>query len=168
MRVAINVAAFYVAWFVAIMAAARGYAWPGVATCSIGVVLHLALNGPVRSEMLLLGAVTLAGVIVESVLMAFGFAQYAAPGPFPALPPFWLISIWTAFGTLFNVSLAWIQSRLGLAALLGFVAAPLSYCAGEHLGGMTIGAPQAVGLLVIGCVWAVVFPALLYLARCAR
>jgi len=74
--------------------------------------------------------------------------------------------MWMLFATTLNVSLRWLQPRLGLAALLGMIAGPLAYYAGARLGGVSFSAPAAA-LCAVAAVWTLVLPMLLIIAsRC--
>jgi hypothetical protein len=165
MRIAINVVAFYAAWFGAVLAAAKG--WPVAAACaSLAVVaLHLILSARKGAEFGLIVASAVAGFAVETALVQAGIASYASSGPFEGFAPLWLVALWMAFATLVNVSLAWLKSRLWLAILFAAIGGPLSYYAGAKLGGMTLADPLWVSLVAIGVLWAVAFPALVILAR---
>ena len=80
-----------------------------------------------------------------------------------ALPPPWMIALWANFATTLNLSLAGLQTRPGLAALLGLIGGPLAYWGGAGLGAMTFVAPlPAFIALALG--WAVLTPLLLALA----
>ena len=104
------------------------------------------------------------GFVLESLLMASGVARYAEPGPYPALPPVWILAMWVLLATLLDSSLAWMQKRLRLAILFAGVGAPMSYAAGARLGGMEIAEPLWRSFTVMGVLWAIAFPALLYVA----
>ncbi len=79
--------------------------------------------------------------------------------------PLWLVVLWLLFtGTLFH-SLAFLQHRLVLAAVLGAVAGPLSYLAGMRLGAATTDRETWLVLSAMAPAWAVLLPALAYLAR---
>lgn len=165
MRIALNIAAFYAGWFASVLAAASGYFWPAVASSLAVVAVHLAIAPRPISELKLVMAVAAIGLVAEAALIAGGFARYAVSPQNAILPPLWLIAIWMAFATTLNVSLSWLKERMVLAAALGFAVAPLSYYAGERLGGMALSDPQLVSLGAIGAVWMAAFPAVLMLAR---
>lgn len=80
-----------------------------------------------------------------------------------ALPPVWMIALWANFATTLNLSLAGLQSRPGLAALLGLVGGPLAYWGGAGLGAMTFVAPLPA-LITLALGWALLTPLLLALA----
>ncbi len=83
------------------------------------------------------------------------------------LPP-WLAMLWLLFATTFAHSLAWLQARLALAALLGAVCGPLSYIAGIALGAAATRFPPWQVALAMAPAWALLLPLLLYLARAPR
>ncbi len=165
MRIAINVAAFYAAWFAAVLAAAKGWPVAAVGASLAVVALHLVLSARKGAEFGLIIASAIAGAGVETLLVQGGFASYASSGPFEGFAPLWLVGLWMAFATLVNVSLAWLKSRLWLAIVFAAIGGPLSYYAGAKLGGMTLAEPVWISLTAIGMLWAVVFPALVILAR---
>ena len=164
MRILLNVAIFYAGWFASVIAAAHGLPWAPAAGLLV-VALHLAFVHRPLPELKLAIAAGLAGLAAEALLMWTGVARYALPGPFAGLPPAWLVGLWMAFATTLNVSLGWLKPRLMLAAVLGLLVAPVSYYAGERLGGMTLAEPQLQSLAAVGLVWAAAFPLLVVLAR---
>ncbi|MBP9034994.1 MAG: DUF2878 domain-containing protein [Pseudomonadales bacterium] len=80
----------------------------------------------------------------------------------------WLAMLWLLFATTFAHSLAWLQARLGLAALLGAVLGPLSYVAGVELGAADTRFPWWQVALAMAPAWALLLPLLLFLARAPR
>lgn len=159
-----NFLAFEAAWFCAVSGGAAGRGWllslPVVAV----VAIHLALNrARLRSELGLILAVTLFGLLLETGFMGAGLIRYAGTAEGQMLPPIWIVALWFGFGTLPNASLAWLKGRWGLQALLGAVAGPLTYWAGVKLGAATL--PGDGGLFAIGLAWALALPAIFLLAE---
>jgi uncharacterized membrane protein YfcA len=72
--------------------------------------------------------------------------------------------LWVLLATTLHRSMRWLQSGLLLPALLGAVAAPLSYLAGARLGALTL-VQLRPALLAQAVGWAVLLPALLRLTR---
>lgn len=168
MRTAINVAAFYAGWLVAVLLAARGWGLAAVAASVGVVVLHLLIDEDRQGEFRLIVIAAAFGLIAESLLIASGVSSYALGTPGSVVPPLWLVGLWMAFATTMNVSLAWLKSHIPLAALLGAFAGPASYFAGARLGAMTLAEPVWQSLLLIGVLWAVAFPVLIVAARRLR
>ena len=165
MRLAVNIAVFYAGWFGSVLAAAAGWGWLAVAVSLAVVLVHLVLTPRPAAELKLILAAAVIGLVAEGLLITFGFATYALPNSIAVLPPAWLVAIWMAFATTMNVSLGWLKDHLGLAGVLGLLAAPPSYYAGERLGGMMLAPPHMLSLTAIGLVWGLAFPLLVILAR---
>ncbi len=164
MRIAVNIAVFYAAWIVSVLAASAG--WPVVAAsvCAVAIMLHLAVTRHRRFDAAVIGLGMLIGLAVEGVLMAT-FVTYASPGPVAGVPPAWIVLLWAVFATTLNVSLVWLKTRLLAGGVLAAVGGPQSYVIGERLGAITIAEPRWLAFSVIAMVWAFAFPVLLWLAR---
>ena len=68
------------------------------------------------------------------------------------------------FGTTLNLSMGWLKGRFLLAAIFGAIGGPLSYIAGQKLGGIVlVDSSMALGALAVG--WAVFMPILLIIAQ---
>lgn len=165
LRIALNAAAFYAAWFAAILAAGRNLPVLAIAACLSAAALHLIISKRRGVDVGLMLASAIVGFAVETLLMQAGLATYAASGPIEGVAPLWLVTLWMAFATMLNVSFALLKPRLWLAILLAFIAAPASYYAGAQMGAMELAEPIAFSLAAIGVLWAIAFPALLVLAR---
>ena len=129
------------------------------------IVIHLLLESNRRRELAIIAMAGLVGVIVETIMVQSGLAIYAASGPVPGFAPAWLVGMWMAFATLFNVSLNWMKSRLWLAVVFAAIGGPVSYYVGMKMGGMTIAEPLTMSLGILAVMWAIAFPLLLVYAR---
>jgi hypothetical protein len=165
MRIAINIAAFYAAWFGAAFAAARGELLAATLICLAAVALHVALSSNRTLELRLAAAAVMIGFVVESLLLVGGATRFTAHDPGLLFPPAWILALWAAFATLINVSLDWIKTRLPLAALFGALGAPPSYWGGEKIGAIAVGTPVEWNFLAIAVIWAIGFPLLVAFAR---
>ncbi len=165
MHIVFNVASLYAAWFATVLAAANNQPYVAAAASLVVVLANLALASERTAEFIIVAQAALVGFVLDGTLINLGLARYSSPGPVADLPPFWLISMWMAFATSLNVSLAWLKDRLLLAALLGLVGGPLAYFAGARLGGMEFTQPVWIALGAVGLLWAGAFPLLLCLAR---
>ena len=160
-----NFLAFEAAWFAAVTGGAAGRG----ALMSLGVVavvaVHLFLNrARLRSEVWLILAVTLFGILLEAGFMGAGLIRYAGTVEGQMLPPIWIAALWFGFGTLPNASLAWLKGRWKTQVLLGALFGPLTYWAGVKLGAATI--PEGGGaLLAISLAWAMALPAIFMMAE---
>jgi hypothetical protein len=160
----LNAVAFQGAWFACVLGGAQGWPWAGAVLALLVVAVQLALAPDPAREVLLVAAVTLLGLALDSTLIATGWLAFASPVPFAALAPVWIVALWAAFATTLTVSLHWLQGRWLLAGALGALAGPLAYYAGARLGAVRLhAAPQALAALAL--VWALALPLGLALAR---
>ncbi len=117
----------------------------------------------VFAEGLLVGLIALVGYMVDSGWFATGILQ--SPSAYP-IAPVWLFCLWLAFATTFNSALIVLQQRWLVAALIGAVAGPLTYLSGAALNSSVhIGVSHLFFIVVMGAVWFVLFPTLLWFAN---
>ncbi len=164
-RLIVNAVAFYAAWFVIALAAAKNAPVIAAGAGLAVVALHLWLSEDWKPELRLVLWALGIGFVVETLLLQLGITTFASADTGPNLPPTWMLTLWMAFATVLNISFGWLKPRLGFAAALGILGGPLSYFAGARLGAMAISHPVWPHLLVIGLLWAIAFPLLLWLAR---
>ena len=153
-------------WFAAVTGASRGSAWPGVLGMLVYALAQLALARRYRSDLTLIAAGLVCGFLVDGALIRCGLATYAAGWPKLALAPAWILALWMTFALSLNQSLRYLQTRLGLAALLGLVGGPLAYL-GASRGWQVVNFPDPAwrGLLALSAGWALATPALAWLAQ---
>ncbi|MEM7277293.1 MAG: DUF2878 domain-containing protein [Pseudomonadota bacterium] len=157
-----NFLALKVGWIISVSAAAHGVAWIGPLLVAVFVSAYLLLSERRTEEFLLVCAAVFMGTVWETFIIASGTIDYA--GFSSALPPPWIIGLWALFAISLTRSLAWMQTRLLLAATVGGLIVPASYLAGAALGAAAIPAPLPFFLLqAIG--WAILLPGLLWIAR---
>lgn len=125
-----------------------------VAALAVEVATDLAAPGTVPA----VGLATSPDLASASVAATSTRASLAA-----ALPPPWMLALWANFATTLNLSLAGLQTRPWLAALLGLAGGPLAYWGGAGLGAMTFVAPLPA-LIALALGWALLTPLLLALA----
>lgn len=156
-------ALFQLVWAVAVLAAARGLAWPGAAACAAFAALHLACAPAPRAELRLLGLAVLLGALCETAFQALGVLRYAAPWPLDGLASFaapaWILGLWAALASLLTTLLAWMRGRIAVAAALGAVGGCLSLRSGAALGALELG-PPALWIPAVALEWAVLTPLL--------
>ena len=167
MQVLVNIVAGYAAWLAVAFLAAWGYPLLAVVPSVVAVVLHLAvIPSPLRGmEVRLIALAIPVGLVVETILLHSAVTRYAEGVSLAGLPPPFMIGLWMAFATFLNVSLAWLKSRPGLAALFGLLASGPSYYAGSKIGALSLAEPTLMSLAVIGACWLVAFPLLMSVAR---
>lgn len=160
----LNLIAFQIGWFACVLGGAHGWPWLGVLATVAIVALHLYRAArPMMEATLILGSGVL-GFFADSLLTGMGLLRFPSGQWHPQFAPYWMAAMWMLFATTLNVSLRWLKSRLGLAALLGAVAGPLAYYGGAKLGGVSFGQPLA-GLVAVAGVWTLAMPLLLVMAN---
>lgn len=153
-------------WFVAVIGAGHGLAWPGVLGMPVYALVQLACARNVRVDLALMAAGLVMGFLLDGALSRSGLVDYAAGWPNPALAPGWILALWVTFALTFSQSLRYLQTRLWLAALLGLVGGPLAYLgAARGWQVVTFAEPTWRALLALALGWALATPALAWLAR---
>ena len=163
MPLLINFAAFQVGWFSSVLGAANQMPWLGPLALLLVLAIHLRISSRPTAELLLVLSCGLVGLFFDSLLVAFGWVAYPS-GQFSAyLAPYWIVTMWMLFGTTLNISMGWLKGRPLLAAVFGAVGGPLSYIAGQKLGGIVL-VDYAVAVTMLAIGWAVFMPLLLVIA----
>ena len=154
-----NALAFQGGWFACVIG---GTAW-ALAAAAIFLPIHLALCGTPRREAALMLICASLGVTLDLTWQNAGLLSFggAAIGPLPV----WLLMLWLLFAATLGQSLSWLQGRLRLAALLGAVFGPASYCAGLALGAAQTGLAHWQVALAMAPAWMALLPLLLWIHK---
>lgn len=106
--------------------------------------------------------VMLAGVIIDGILTQQGWFVFT-----PAVPwiPAWLMLLWACFACTLEHSIKWSLNRWPVAVVLGAVAGPFSYWAGQRFGAVEFGQPLMMTLAVLAIIWATLMGAVAHLYR---
>ncbi|PPS33972.1 hypothetical protein BVY12_15735 [Pseudomonas amygdali pv. morsprunorum] len=157
-----NALLFQIGWFACVLGG-NSY-WLLIA---VGVLaVHFLWTSSWAAEGQLILTVTLIGIVLDSALMTLGVFDFGSGG---YLLPLWLAVLWAVLGTTLNHCLAWTAKPLWRAAVLGAIGGPMSYYAGSQLAQVHLPLGVWPGMLVLGLVWAGLFPLLQWLAaRAAR
>lgn len=165
MNVWLILAAYEATWFVSVAGAGRGHGeWGVLAVLAFGAWRCWA--SPSRGVDLRLAAVALLlGALLESSWTGSGLLHYAAPWPWPAMPP-WLMGLWVAFAFTIVPLFGYLHARPWLAAALGALGGPLAYLgAARGWHALTMSTPLWRPLLALALGWAIATPLLTSLAR---
>ena len=165
MNLWINAVCYQATWLAAIGGAARGWWWLGPLMALLFAAWQLRVSLRQRADVRLLGCAMVIGFAVDSMFAQAGLIGYGAAYPWPQLAPLWIVALWASFALTLNHSLAYLQTHLLLAALLGAIGAPLAYSAAARWGALTLIAPTVSTLCALGLAWAVLTPALSLLAQ---
>lgn len=148
---------FNVSWFAVVTTAS-------VLVAPLVVVLHIAIHyalvGFRRRELVLIGAVTALGLVIDQILFRTGV--FTLDGVLSA-PPLWLTCLWPLLATTLMHAFSVLQQRHVLAVVMGAVGGGLSYLAGTRLSIVDFADPFW-GPIILASLWAVLMPSLLFLA----
>lgn len=163
-----NLVGYQIVWFVAVIGAGRGLAWPAVLAACAFVAWQLATSRHRLFDLHLIGIALLLGLLLDGSLAFGGWLRYAAAAP--AVPsggaPLWILALWAAFALTLTKSLRFLHKRLWLAAAFGALGGPLAYLGAERgWGAVVFVAPAWQGLLGLALGWAL---AIVILTRRAR
>lgn len=163
-----NLLGYQLAWFLTVIGAGHGMAWPAVLASTVYVVWQVLASRHPRIELRLLVAALLLGIALDGGFVVSGWVRYATPSPAwpPGGAPVWILALWACFAMTLNGSLRYLQGRLGVAFALGAIGGPLAYLgAARGWQAVSFAAPQWRGLLLVACGWAIAVPLLAALAR---
>ncbi|MGI9262169.1 MAG: DUF2878 domain-containing protein [Woeseiaceae bacterium] len=160
----INFATFEIAWLFSVIGGAREMPWLGPLAVCIALAIHLSAARKPIDEVVLIFSCAIIGAGFDSMLVTFGWVSYKAGVFSEFLAPYWIITMWMLFATTLNVSMRWLRGKPRLAAYFGLAGGPLTYLAGEKLGGIVLSSPIAA-LMALGIGWAIMMPALMRLSE---
>jgi len=146
-----------------VVSAANGQPMLGLLVTIALVLLHLKLALRPMPEMKLVLACGAIGIVFDSLLLATGWISYPSGSWIPGLAPYWIVAIWLLFATTLYLSMGSLRGRHWLAALAGALGGPLSYMAGEKLGGIGLNNPEAA-MVALAVGWGILMPLISSLA----
>ena len=146
-----NVLLFQAGWLVCILC---GSLWAGAFTVT-ALAFHFVVYPQRLADVIAVLLAVVIGLIHDSLLLHAGYIVFLESVYFP---PLWLVCLWALLGITLNHSLVWIYSRPLWSALLGALAAPLSYMAGVKLSSAEWSSPLVDVVPIIAILWLVVLP----------
>ena len=129
---------------------------------ALHLLIHFAVMGKGFIELKVVAQVTLIGLVLDQLL--FYVNVFNMGGSSSALPPLWLSCLWPVLATTFMHAFAGLQNRYWLASVLGAVGGALSFIAGTSLTSVAFES-DLYGPVIIGALWALLFPLLLQIPR---
>lgn len=159
----LNYGAFQAGWFGCVWGAGAGLPWLGPLVVLGAVVLHLWLARRPGREAVLLAVCALTGMIFDSALLMTGWVSYPNGAWLGGLAPYWIITLWIAFGATLNLSMGWLRGRPWLSLAFGAIGGPASYYAGEALGAIDLVQPTSA-LIALAVGWGLILPLLFHVA----
>jgi hypothetical protein len=148
----VNAVLFQVTWFAAVVGAAGGTIWAGLAAFGV-LAVHVLVTGHWRRDVGAAAVCVLLGGLLDTLWAQIGILDFGT-----RVSPGWILILWAAVGLSLHASLSWFLERPLLGGAVAACAAPLSYSAGASLGAAVIVAP--IGLALISASWLLLFWAL--------
>lgn len=160
-----NAIGFQLVWICCVANAERGALWAGVvAAVSFGLVT-LAFGRKPREDIVAVLLTLPLGLALDACFAASGWLRYAHGGDM--MVPIWIGALWLGFAFTLNHSFAFLRERIGLAAVLGLVFAPLSYLAAQRLGAVEFVGARSTVLPMLAVAWGLLLPLFFALLRFA-
>ncbi len=156
---------FQIGWVATVAGAAMGFPWAGPILATVLVAFQLAVAPDRGARFKTVVAVAALGTLLDTLLRWAGVTAFPA---WPAVPwpcPPWITALWALYATTLGSSMAWLQGRPAVAALLGAVSGPLSYLAAERMGAVVLAADPLRRWGGLALAWAVAVPVTLEIAR---
>ncbi|MFM7056582.1 MAG: DUF2878 domain-containing protein [Planctomycetota bacterium] len=158
----LNFLMYQVGWLACVIGASMGAGGPAAAFAGLLVVAHICLAAEAFVELQLTLTAMLAGCVVDGVCIWAGILRFSDHGILPGLPPFWMTVLWMQFATTLRYSLSWLQGHLLLAGISGLIGAPAAFLGGARLGAVELSSPAFPGLLILGILWSMAMPLLVW------
>ncbi len=161
----VNQGLFQAAWPACVVGAAFNVAWTGWLVVGALAAWQLQASRRHRLDWRIIAVCLAVGLTLDTAWIRLGLLEYTMPWPSPNFAPAWIMLLWLALALVINHSMAVFKQRLLLVGVLGAVSSPLSYFAGSRFGAVEWLAPAWQVVLATGLSWAVLLPALFWLAR---
>jgi hypothetical protein len=161
LKQALNAALFQVGWFTCVLGGNSPWLLIPLGILLLHLRIVEAQHGSWRSEGKLMMTVFALGCVLDSALIKLGVLDFGDVG---RVIPLWLALLWPLLATTLGHCLAWSARPWWLASLLGAVGGPASYIAGSRLTDVHLPLGLWPSALILGAIWAVVFPLLHRLA----
>ncbi len=164
-NVFINAMAFNVVWIACVAGSAQQLIWPAALSCAILAAYQLHPKNRHPNDIKLVVISIILGVIVDTLWVQLGYMDFTEKRPFSGLAPAWILFLWVGFALTVNHSLKWLQIHTLLPALVGAIAAPLTYFAGIKIGAVEYTASVVEVSIGLAIAWAIALTILVEVGR---
>lgn len=161
----ITLVAYEAVWFVSVIGAGRGLAWPALLAVALFAAWRLRVSTRRSVDVRLMAVAFVLGLLFDGVLVHSGLLIYAAAWP-AGIAPAWILALWLAFALTIVPLFGYLQGRPWLATVFGAVGGPLAYL-GAARGWQAVHfmPPAWHALLWLALGWGITLPLLTTLAR---
>lgn len=153
----VNLIGFNIAWYLCVFLGNEAL----ILVCFL-LILHLLFHKQPLTEFLIVFIVGSLGFCVDLFLTMINFLKFEGG---PIVPPLWLMALWFCFCATLRQSLSFFNDRTLLAAFFGALGGSSSYIAGGLVGVVSFSLPLVVSAFVIGFIWMILFPSLLWVSQ---
>lgn len=162
----INQGLFQLSWPACVIGAAWGVAgWTGTLVVAALALWQLRPHRRHPNDWRMIGLCLGIGFVLDSLWVQSGLLAFATPWPSTGFAPFWIVLLWLALALVLNHSMSVFKHHLVLIGILGGIGSPMSYYAGSRFGAVEWLAPAWQVVLATGLSWALLLPALFWIAR---
>jgi len=162
----VNFVFFQICWCACVWGGANGYWWLGPLCVGVFLVWEMLRSKQVSKDLSMLAVIGLLGFTIDSAYILGGVLNFATPVPYTSLAPVWIVAMWIAFGLTLNHSMSWLKGRYVLGAIFGAIGGPFAYwVAWKAWSGVFFNIELLNVMIIIGIVWAIATPLLLWLAQ---
>ena len=164
MSLLLNYVLYQIGWFACVLGVAWGYQGLGVciALSLVGIHIYLATDRFLQLKLCLTAAAV--GLTADAGQMWAGVFTFPKGTVVDWLPPPAITVLWLQFGTTLPYCMRWLSQRYAVCACFGLLGAPLAFFAGERLGAVEFMAPRWMHFAMLGLVWAIAVPLLVYVS----
>ena len=159
----LNLTLFKAGWLAVVLLAAVNMPVAGALAALSVVVVHLLRSPDRNAELVLIGVSAAIGFAWESFLVLTNVLEYGTGSFAPGVAPLWIVSMWMLFATTLNVGMRWLRKSHIVAVVAGLIGGPMAFLAGQSAGAVTLNEP-VYSVIIIGLGWALLLPALVYVA----
>jgi len=162
-----NAAVFQVGWFACVLSVSNRVEILALVSVALIIATHVYLVKNWYSDIQIILSAGVIGLIVDSTMISHNIFAPSHEMAIEGLAPLWLIGLWMLFGTTINHSLVWFRNHLLLAAIAGFVFAPLAYWAGYKFDVLNFPDDYVyhISLFAVGICWFFITPFLIWLSQ---
>jgi hypothetical protein len=160
----VNFVLYQVGWFACVLGMAWERPWLGMLGALALVGIHVCLTQHPASELKLISVAGTLGLVLDSFQLWLGVFSFTSGQLTAWLAPPCVVVMWIQFATILPYCLSWLSRRYVLSSLLGFTGGPLAFFGGARLGAVTFLPPQLPHYLMLGLLWGLAFPFLVWSA----
>jgi hypothetical protein len=160
---------FQLVWFAWALGVPDDLLWPGAVVSVVFLLAHRLWQAHRRTDLHCVSVCLLFGILLDSVLMHWGWLSFAQlnPAPWEVLQPWWMGLLWACLGCTIHHSLAWLKGRLALSLSLSALAGVLSYAAAHRMGALEL-TQFGPACIALGLFWGLFIPLLQTLPRARK